>query len=64
MKVYRLLWVVTGLLARNVLAGGGPVVANPSPWFEPNVGQAPRGVRFIARAKGYSVGFDGNGSAE
>jgi uncharacterized membrane protein YwzB len=63
MKVYRLLWVVTGLAAGSVLANGGPVVANPSPWFEPNVGQAPGGVRFIARARGYSVAFDGNGSA-
>src|ERR1017187_8464937 len=62
MKLYRLLWAVTGLVAGDVLAIGEPVVANPSPWFEPNVGQAPGGVGFIARAKGYSVAFDGNGS--
>jgi uncharacterized protein with FMN-binding domain len=63
MKLHCLLWVVTGLVAGDVLANGGPVVANPSPWFEPNVGQAPGGVKFIARAKGYSVAFDGKGSA-
>jgi hypothetical protein len=31
-------------------------------WFEPNLGQAPDGVSFFARAPGYTLGIDSEGA--
>ena len=63
MKAYHTLWPLICVVVGNVWATGAPLVATPSPWFEPNVGQAPGRVRFVAQALGYGAVFDQDGSA-
>jgi len=55
MKAYHTLWPLICVVVGNVWATGAPLVATPSPWFEPNVGQAPGRVRFVAQALGYGA---------
>jgi hypothetical protein len=49
--------IVAGLCASDPGLYGGP-----QPWFEPNSGQAPGPIRFIAHAVGYTAAFDQDGS--